>query len=214
MGDEIVLVKKNRALALSHLGLGDLPLIIPKLEHGKNVVVIDKQRENLNFPANTGADAIISDADNIVLGVTFADCIPILLSDNRGQFIGALHAGWRGLQNGVIRQCIQTIEKNYRPSIILAAIGPHISVTNFEVRDRALDYFSHSWPCSIEKRLNKFFVNLESIACRQLLACGVEKIEKVGGYTDLDEENYFSFRRDQRKTGRHIAIICKRPIES
>jgi|SRR5580658_5735112 YfiH family protein len=196
VGDKDNLVLENRNIALMNIGLLNKPLVIPDLVHKDNSLIFD---EDLG-----PADGIITDKP-VALGITYADCLPILFSSEDGQVIGAIHAGWRGIISEIIPKTIQKAHKRFG-KVFIAAIGPHISVEGFIVNGPVLELFSKYWPQFIVKESH---VNLLGIAKVQLENSGIINIEKVGGFTDQDSKNYFSHRRDFN-TGRHLAVIGKK----
>lgn len=200
VNDDHEKVSINRARALSSIGLPDHALVIPNLVHSNNSLIVD---ESLAF-VDEEADGVITTSPKIALAVTYSDCLPILISSTDGEVIAAIHAGWRGVRNGVIEKTfhkLKTFEKKF-----IAAVGPAISPQGFSVTDDVRDFFVAWWP-NFTADNELCTVDLTGIACAQLRACGVLSVEKVGGYTDLDADRYFSHRRDRGATGRHIAII-------
>lgn len=207
-GESHANVEKNRARAMTSLGLNGFKLVVPNLAHASNSLLID---DNSDFSAigNFKADAVITSKSGIALGITYADCLPILVSSEDGDVVGAIHAGWRGIKCNVIKRTIDVIRKNYGPKLLMAAVGPAISQIGFSVTDEVLDFFLEQWPSHVQRDDQYGKVDLTGIAMSQLHEAGINQIEKVGGFTDLRPECYFSHRRDKGKTGRHIAIIAK-----
>jgi YfiH family protein len=204
--DHVDLVEENRRRAMGALGVEQSVLMIPRLAHGDNVLVINTPSK---WPQirHVFADGIICTAQNAVLGITYADCLPILLATDDQSIVAAVHAGWRGVRSGVIYAAIKHMRKLCGCSTIYAAIGPTISQSGFLVTGDVFAYFQQTWPIFVRDHGEGGLVDLTSIAIKQLADVGVSA-EKVGGFTDLDERNYFSHRRDQGISGRHIALIA------
>lgn len=208
VGDESSHVAMNRSLVLDTLGLSGRPLMLPTIIHGNNVLILNDDSEPEQI-AKTEADALITSSFNHVLGVTYADCLPISLAALDASVIAIIHAGWRGLLNGVIDKTIETLYENFGSLELRAAIGPGISQEGFEFGGDGLVQFKSQWPDRISTLGNANFVDLTGVAYAQLSNHGLQ-VEKVGGWTDRDKERYFSHRRDGGQTGRHVAVIAKK----
>jgi len=210
VGDIPSNVKENRNRALRALDLEGCRLLIPNLSHSDQVMVVSEE-DHPQHVAEQSADALITTANGVALAVTYADCLPIMLASADGLCIAAIHAGWRGIRQDIITKTIEKMQASFGPCEIMAAIGPAISSEGFLVTGDVLESFSAIWPDYVIKNDHGFGVDLVSIAYQQLKDCGVNHIDKVGGLTDLNPEDYFSHRRDRGQTGRHLAVIAKPP---
>lgn len=208
VGDEPAHVAKNRSLALHSLGLGERSLMVPSIVHGNNVLVLNERAEPEQI-AKIEADALITSWPTHALGVTYADCLPIALAAIDASVIALIHAGWRGLLNGVIEKTLHALHENFGALQLKAVIGPGISREGFEFSGEGLAQFQSRWPQQVSSLGKAHYVYLTGVACAQL-SKHVLSVEKVGGWTDCDGERYFSHRRDGGQTGRHLAIIAKK----
>lgn len=208
VGDLNKNVTRNRQLALSALKLDNVKLFVPNIVHGNEIINIDKSSCEYEI-SEISADGMFCDESYCALGVTYADCLPILLSCGDGSAVLAIHAGWRGIKNEIIIKAVARAKAHRQGIDWLAAIGPAISDQNFVVSGEVLDFFINRWPAYVCLRQNCGLVDLVGIACEQLKSAGITQIEKIGGFTDLDAEHYFSHRREFGQTGRHLALICK-----
>jgi YfiH family protein len=209
-GDDPDLVYENRRRVLESLGLEHSHWLMPKIVHSNRAIVVDDKSDQ-RMVAHEEADALITCASSIAVGVTYADCLPLLLSSLDGEIIAAIHAGWRGIKSGIIKNTVRAINTQFGSCVLMAAIGPAISQAGFIVTGEVLNYFKEHWPQFTIDQETKGHVDLKAIAIKQLQDNGVVKVESVGGYTDLDQERYYSSRRDNGVTGRHLAIIVKSP---
>lgn len=200
-------VDANRKKILTYLGVHEQSLLfLPTLNHGNDVHYLSdpiKRDSSLLKPA----DAAITDKINIALGVTYADCLPILLSSRDGKEIAAVHAGWRGIYTSVIGNTIARMQT--KPEEVIAAIGPCISGRGFLVGEDLFRQFSARYPFATSHKVDGYRIDLLKIAFHQLETLGVRFIEKVGHFTDMNTDKYFSHRKEQGKTGRMMAIITK-----
>jgi YfiH family protein len=148
------------------------------------------------------ADALVATKGDAV-AVRTADCVPILLANSKTGSVAAVHAGWRGVVNGIIGKAIAEVQPD------LAAVGPHIGPCCFEVGadvaaqlgfvDR-IDRGSGGVPRS--------FVNLRKAVHEQLRS--VRNVDDVGDCTKCHPERWFSYRRDGAHAGRLYAVIRAR----
>jgi YfiH family protein len=156
------------------------------------------------------ADAAFTDAPRVVCAVSVADCLPILLADRRARVVAAIHAGWRGLAQGVIQATVAALRERLRDADLLAWIGPGIGPARFEVGGEVLDAMRQRLPHSRQAFTDigggKYMADLPELA-RQALKQG--QVAAVSGgdlCTCGDPARFYSFRRD-RITGRHAALI-------
>ena len=152
------------------------------------------------------ADASYTDKKNIVCCVLTADCLPVLLCDQQGAVIAAIHAGWRGLLNGIIENTVL----NMPDSRILAWLGPAIGAQCFEVGDDVRSDFinnSAQFDSAFQKQLTgKYLADIYQIARILLNNVGVQQIYGGGYCTVTDKERFFSYRRDSQ-AGRMATLI-------
>jgi len=86
-------------------------LILMQQVHGNNVVIVDSKDIGTTIP---DCDAIITSDSKVTLGVRVADCLPISVTDIKGRAMGIIHAGWRGLDNGIIGKTIEEICRKFK----------------------------------------------------------------------------------------------------
>ncbi len=97
--------EENQRRAMTALNIAHYQLMIPRLSHSNNVLHVER---NCDWHAlrHLGADAIITTDTNVALGITYADCLPILVAASDQSALAAIHAGWRGIHAGVIAAAI------------------------------------------------------------------------------------------------------------
>ena len=95
-------VLKNRIIALEKIGLNKKNLIIPNQIHSNKIKIVDENSINQNITA----DGLLTKSNKIVLGILTADCAPIFFFDCKENIISAVHAGWRGAKNGIIKNTL------------------------------------------------------------------------------------------------------------
>lgn len=154
------------------------------------------------------ADASFTDRVGTVCAVLTADCLPLLLSDSRGQWVAALHAGWRGLAAGVIESALAAWGAH--PQDTLAWLGPAIGPRVFEVGDEVRAAFlDRDRVCAqafAPGRPGHWYADLYQLARQRLAACGVTRVWGGHWCTFSDPARFYSYRRDG-VTGRMASLI-------
>ena len=198
---------------------------------------IHKNKDLSNFPSPNSEDefnletnvapleydASITTQSKKVCVVLTADCLPILVTDKTGSFVAAIHAGWRGVENGVIKDTIASSGSN--PQDILAYIGPAICQNHFEVGGEVLEQFVKLDPKNADffikndsfmsysgstygSTSNKYNCDLAGIAKLQLINLGLSEhnIYLSNLCTYCNDDLFYSYRK-QNKTGRFASLI-------
>ena len=157
------------------------------------------------------ADAAFTTHPNVVCVTMTADCLPVLLCDEAGTIVAAVHAGWRGLCDGVIEAAVNKMATDN--SRILAWLGPAIGPQAFAVGDDVRQQFLHkdaNAMVAFKPNGNKWLCNIYTLAKQRLQRLGITQIYGGGVDEDFctftDEERFFSFRRDN-VTGRMASMI-------
>lgn len=204
-GDAIENVHANRELLRSILPAAPRWL---QQEHGARVVIVDEK----GVPAV--ADAAISLQPGSVCVVSVADCLPVLLTDDKGRAVGVAHAGWRGLAAGIIQRTAAAMRAALRSTDneLLAYLGPAIGPKWFEVGEDVLIAMSDRLPEAAAAFTplggGKYLCDLFALARQALSEAEVGRVFGGGDCTYSDTERFFSYRRD-RITGRHAALIWR-----
>lgn len=153
-------------------------------------------------------DALFGDLQGLALSVITADCVPVLLAGPES--LAAVHAGWRGLVNGVIPATLKAAGEGRGWT---AWIGPSIGPCCYEVgEDVAAQVAAASGPeVIVSGSGDRPHLDLVAAARRQLAAAGVEEIHVVQSCTRCDAERLYSYRREGKGAGRNMAFIWRRP---
>ncbi len=173
--------------------------------HGKKVIQLPKKL------SPNEADACFSKDKNIICAVRTADCLPILITDIKGTFVAAVHAGWKGLGMGIIEEAITRIKS---PNDLIVWLGPCISQKNFEVGHDVYEFFykydKNIKPAFIEKSKDKLLLSLTKAAEIKLKTLGAQLIYGNGitqNYCTFDDvDTFYSYRRDTF-TGRMASLL-------
>ena len=169
--------------------------------HGSDVLAVFGKVEGV-----PEADGLITNVPGLALAVRTADCIPIFIYDPEKECAGLVHAGWRGTKKCIAVHGIEMMRGMFgcNPEDLLVAFGPGIRECCYEVREDA----KKSFLLESEIRDGKFYLDLVLINRDQFIEAGVRfrNIFDSGKCTCCDE-NFFSYRREGEKAGRHISII-------
>ena len=201
VGDEVARVEANRARLQQ---AAQIPGSLNWLNqvHGTAVHQVSNQ-----YDVVPDADAACAHEAGLACIVMTADCLPLLLCDKAGTQVAAVHAGWRGLCDGVIEATLAHFTK---PAEVLVYLGPAISQSAFEVGPEVRAAFiSHSAQAEqafISGNNNKWQADLYLLAKQRLQACGVQHIYGGQYCTYQQTELFFSYRRDGQ-TGRMASSI-------
>jgi YfiH family protein len=163
-----------------------------------------------------GVDAVMTDVPQLCIGVSTADCIPVLLYDSTHRAISAVHAGWRGTVLRIVQKAVETMRDTYgtAPADLQAVIGPGISLDSFEVGDEVYDQFlSAGFDMQpISRREAKWHIDLPMCNRLQLMEAGIpsNNIQMTNICTYQQYDRYFSARRLGIQSGRiYTGILIK-----
>lgn len=214
VGDAAERVEKNLVLAAEVLGLDRSRLYFLSQVHGTEVVRLFGHEDPSEVVQRQG-DALLSSAPGVGCGVRTADCVPVLVGDQRTGAACAVHAGWRGVELAIVPAAVRQLREAIQgEGDLVAAIGPHISVGAFEVSNDVADRLARAadLPDAVDRSRTKPHVDLRLIVRAQLERCGLSAaaVDDVPGCTFLEPERYFSFRRDGAASGRHLHVIVPR----
>jgi polyphenol oxidase len=159
----------------------------------ENEVAIVKKRDKKTikeidcFPVYQGVDGLITNEKEILLAIYVADCGVIWLVDKKTKAIGLLHSGKKGTELNIFKVAVKkmTQEFNSQPSDIIAVLGPCIRPPNYEI-------------------------NFAEEIRNQARELGIVEFHDCGICTGSDLENYYSYRKEQGKTGRMMALLGKK----
>ena len=166
--------------------------------------------EEIPSIADLNCDASYTYNKKTVCAIRTADCLPIFLTNSEGSFVGLIHAGWKGLLNGVIEKTIYKINSS---SEIIIWLGPCISQRSFEVGSNIYDSFimnDSNTKTAFKLEKNRYYLDLAAVAKIKLNFLNINNISGAGITEEFctfrDKKNFFSYRRDN-KTGRMASLL-------
>ena len=207
-------VVENRRRMAAAMGVAPSHFLTVFQIHSPDVAVAEAPWDTASRPR---ADAIVTRTAGLAIGVTAADCGPVLFVDPRARVIGAAHAGWKGALSGVLESTVQAMEKlGAERSGIVAAIGPLIRQRSYEVGSEFVERFTDA-----DAENARFFVpshrsghamfDLGGFIGMRLAQAGIPIIDDIGIDTYADER-FYSYRRSVHRSepdyGRHVHAIA------
>lgn len=195
-------VASNRQIIRGMLHLPSEPVWLRQV-HGVRVVNADEAN------GEEEADASFADHSGTVCAVLTADCLPLLFCGDDGEVIAAAHAGWRGLQAGIIAETLYAMSCRD----VHVWLGPAIGPDNFEVGDEVREAFTGDNPMTAVAfragRPGKWLADIYRLARIKLAELGVEQVYGGGLCTVADASRFYSYRRDGATTGRMASLIWR-----
>ena len=210
--DDPLNVKKNLNIVKKKISKSAKNIFLIHQIHSNKFVFVS---ESYKFKSKPKADAIITNQKNLPIAVLTADCVPVLISDKKLHLVAAIHAGWKGAFKGIISKVIKfMIKKGSKIQNITAAIGPAISVDNYEVRENFRKKFmkkNKKNKIFFKKKSKKLYFNLPKYVKSLLLESKIKNIEQINIDTFNKGNKFFSARRALKLKhddyGRNISII-------
>ena len=197
VGDDPERVSGNRKKLVQYLNLTSEPRYLNQIHSDKCLRFSSIECEG---------DALYTNKKNEVCVILTADCLPIFITDTLGQEAAVIHAGWRGILQGVIEETL----KSFVSKKLVAHFGPAISQENFQVGSEVRDQY-----VSKDKIFNSAFKTISSKNYLDLyhaarLILNRHDIYKISGgnqCTFRQKDEYFSYRRDGKYSGRMANLI-------
>lgn len=199
VGDNEAHVRMNRLALVNSLLLPNEPTWLLQT-HTNHCVVVEKDSHRL-------ADAAVTRRKEFPLAIMTADCLPIMMCNREGTEIAAIHAGWRGLVNGIVENTLDKMDS--KPDMLLAWIGPAICQTCYQVGGEVLQTFTERYPFTaptFQKQGVHLYANLPKMAELILNSHGVTAVYHAAACTFEHKNKFYSYRREAQ-TGRMATLI-------
>lgn len=190
VGDDIQNVNSNRQLLRKHL-----PNEPTWLNQTHSAIV---KPLSVGSKIEGDCDGTYTFESNVVCTVMTADCLPVLLTDQQGSFVAAVHAGWRGLASGIISHCLKSLNKSTFDDV-LVWLGPAIGAKAFEVGSEVRDIFIQASGVNDNAFVahgEKWLCDIYQLAKNELSQSGIAQVYGGKFCTFSDKEHFFSYRRD------------------
>ena len=206
-------IKENLKIVRNKINKNAKNIFLVHQIHSTKFIFVDK---NFKFDKKKiKADAIITNQTKLPIAVLTADCVPLLLCDNKRKMVAAIHAGWKGVYKGIINKVINfMVKKGSKKNDITVAIGPCIAQISYNVKEDFKKKFlkkNKKNEIFFKKRQNMIFFDLPNYIKSQLRSIKITRIDMIKIDTYEKKNNFFSARRALRLKhadyGRNISII-------
>lgn len=204
VGEDRAKVERRRAKLAERLGFDPDRFAILRQTHSRDVVVVDEEI----LSDGTEGDALVTDSTGLLLGVTIADCVPVLLYDPESRAVGAVHSGWRGTEKRITIAAIERMASEFGsdPSRLFAWIGPAAGGCCYEVGEEVAERFDEVYSHAIGSR--KFLLDTRRVVLDQLIEAGVPSVQiETTIRCTICDPTLHSWRRDAKESGRMVAAI-------
>lgn len=200
VGDDRSVVEKNRNWLVQQSNMPSTPIWLNQT-HSTVVTQVSEPTSQV-----LDADGVFTSSSHLVCSAMTADCLPVILTNTQGTQVAAVHAGWRGLANGIVENAIEMFSGE-----VMAWLGPAIGSEAFEVGEDVLQAFIEFdsraeqafTPRDIE---GKWLANMSKLATLRLNNAGVTQVFDSGLCTYQNPLDFYSYRRDG-VTGRQATFI-------
>ena len=217
-GDHASQVEANRTAVARVFDLEPHLFLTVNQVHGSEILVIDHPNPDVSHFQRVDSDAIITNQRNILIGILVADCFPVILYDQNKHVAGVVHLGWRGTAAGLLGRTVNAMREIFgcQAADICAAVGPGIGAHSYEVDRPVRDAFrqgTDQWGrIATEISLGHWQLDLQKSVLLQLDEAGVDRtdVDIVEECTCCHKETFFSYRRDQGRTGRQMGFALLR----
>ena len=206
-------ILKNLKIVKKKIGIKSKDIFLVRQTHSNKFIFLNKNSNIRNRSLN--ADAIITEKKKFPIGILTADCVPILIFDKKRNMIAAIHAGWRGAYKGIVQKVIRfMLNKGCQRKNMIVAIGPAISLKNYEVKNQFKAKFIKKDKKNIKffkNKKNKIFFDLPNYVKKQVKLNLIKNVNLLNIDTFSEKNNFFSARRslglNHNDYGRNISII-------
>jgi hypothetical protein len=200
-------VHENNLRLCTTVGINPERIVSSEQVHGTEILYAETPGRYYGY------DAFITDRKNLYLCIYTADCYPVLLFDPYHNAVGAVHAGWKGSAGRIVMKTIEHMQTKFNsiPAECFAFIGTGISAEAYEVGPEVAKEFpqKHCQHSTLSQNEKKYMLDLSMVNYQQLIASGIPalNIERSPYCSYRDSDLFFSYRRDNGKTGRMASII-------
>ncbi|MEJ8572226.1 peptidoglycan editing factor PgeF [Microbaculum marinum] len=213
--DDPARVAENRGRVADAMEVPRDRLVTPWQSHSAVTLNVERPWTDDDRP---DADAVVTRVPGLAIGISTADCTPVLFADPDARIVGAAHAGWRGALGGVLESAVDAMEGlGAHRDRIIAVIGPTISQDNYEVGHDFMQTFIDADPANarwfeMPAGKDRPHFNLPAYAAARLRSAEVGTVIDLGLCTYGEEDRFFSFRRtthrEESDYGRLISAIA------
>ncbi|MEX3072286.1 peptidoglycan editing factor PgeF [Vibrio alginolyticus] len=200
VGDDSSVIEQNRNWLVQQANMPNAPVWLNQT-HSTVVAQVSEPASKV-----LDADGVFTSSANVICSAMTADCLPVLLTNTQGTQVAAVHAGWRGLANGIVENALEMFSGE-----VMAWLGPAIGSEAFEVGEDVLQAFTDFDPQAEQAFVprdikGKWFADMSKLATQRLNKAGVNLVFDSGLCTYQNQQDFYSYRRDG-VTGRQATFI-------
>lgn len=200
VGDDSSVIEQNRNWLVQQANMPNAPVWLNQT-HSTVVAQVSEPTSQV-----LEADGVFTSSANVICSAMTADCLPVLLTNTQGTQVAAVHAGWRGLANGIVENALEMFSGE-----VMAWLGPAIGSEAFEVGEDVLQAFMDFDPQAEQAFVprdikGKWFADMSKLATQRLNKAGVNLVFDSGLCTYQNQQDFYSYRRDG-VTGRQATFI-------
>lgn len=193
---------------LHHMGLDYKSINVTRQVHSNNIAIAHDH--GINFYDDT--DGLIGAKDDVLV-IKSADCLPVIVYDEANKRIAAVHSGWKGTANSIVKEAIQKMMGlNSRTEDLKIYVGPHIQKNSFEVMDDVKDVFEKNFSYEdiiFKKDETHYLIDLGQVVKCDAMSLGVKDENIYISCVDtVTDERFHSYRRDKKDYGLMYTLVC------
>lgn len=207
-GDEDYFVKELPKV-LEHIGLDYSSINVTRQVHSNNIAHVNGNGD-VNFYDET--DGLIGHKGDVLV-IKSADCLPVIVYDSVNKRIAAVHSGWKGTANSIVKEAItKMLSLGSKAAELKIYVGPHIQKTSFEVMDDVKNVFEKNFKYKdiiFKKDEKHYLIDLGKVVKSDAISMGVkEKNIYISSVDTVTDERFHSYRRDKKDYGLMYTLVC------
>lgn len=207
-GDEDYFVKELPKV-LEHIGLDYSSINVTRQVHSNNIANVNGNG-GVYFYDET--DGLIGEKGDVLV-IKSADCLPVIVYDNIKECIAAVHSGWKGTANSIVKEAItKMLSLGSKAADLKVYVGPHIQKTSFEVMDDVKNVFEKNFKYKdiiFKKDENHYLIDLGKVVKLDAISIGAkEENIYVSSLDTVTDERFHSYRRDKKDYGLMYTMVC------
>jgi len=215
-GDKLDHIEMNHRIMKEVLGIEEKDFVFTEQVHKTEIYTVKGDFDSkVNQMEIRNVDGFVTNDGDYALHTVYADCVPIYILDIENHAIGLAHSGWRGTVGKMGEVLLQRMASEFgtEPSNCLAGIGPSIGPCCFEVGKEVTDsfkkVFNETESYLVKEQATKDYINLWKINKKILVDSGVSENNIICAEmcTSCNSEYFYSYRRDNGRTGRMAGIM-------
>lgn len=209
-GDEDYFVKELPKV-LEHIGLDYGSINVTRQVHSNNIVYVNGNGDGgVNFYDET--DGLIGEKTDVLV-IKSADCLPVIVYDSVNKRIAAVHSGWKGTANSIVKEAItKMVGLGSSAADLKVYVGPHIQKISFEVMDDVKNVFEKNFKYKdiiFKKDEKHYLIDLGKVVKLDAISMGVkEENIYISSLDTVTDERFHSYRRDKKDYGLMYTMVC------